>query len=133
MAVARIGFNAPTAGGNGAPPVGDMPASPGPGGGTRVEVDLDEAPKLIEALSEAVKQLTAAYNDSALLRTITPPGKDPYSVQAASIIQESASDSPGGYGWANKEARAALTKTIANIEKSMADYQQTDASAIKTN
>jgi hypothetical protein len=128
MAVQRIGFIAPSAGNVGSPPSGDVPMGPGPGGNA-MEVDLDEAPKLIAGLKTAIEKLQTAYEESTILRTAQPPGKDPYSGGAAQAIQMSASDDMGGYGWANKEAQKALLKTIENIEKSVASYGQTDSDA----
>lgn len=92
-------------------------------------VDLDQAPKLIAGLRDAIEKLQFAYRESEVLRSAQPPGKDPYSGGATEAIRTSAGTEMGGYGWANVEARKALTTTIENIEKSMASYGHTDTAA----
>jgi hypothetical protein len=63
------------------------------------------------------------------LRNAQSPGQDPYSGGATATIRTSAGNDPGGYGWANLKAVEALTKTIENIKKSIAEYSQTDGAA----
>jgi len=123
--MALIGFDAITAGPAGA----GVGAAIGAGLGassTAMQVDLDEAPKLIAGLEAAIEKLRDAYTESRQLADITPPGKDPYSDNATSAIKASSGDDAGGYGWANKEARKALAKTIENIKKAMETYSQSD-------
>lgn len=96
---------------------------------TQFSVDIDEAPKIIESLRQAIKKLDEAYETSAVLRGVQTPGKDPYSGFTTLTIRQSAGDEEGGYGWANREAREAFEKTIHNIEKAVAAYQQTDDTA----
>jgi hypothetical protein len=124
--MALIGFDAIAAGG--ASVGGAIGAGLGTSS-TAMQVDLDEAPKLIAGLKAAIDKLQTAYEESETLRISRAPGKDPYSDNATQAIKTSAGDEPGGYGWANAEARKALAKTIENIEKSIADYSQTDSAA----
>ncbi|PRY42697.1 hypothetical protein [Umezawaea tangerina] len=127
--MALIGFDAITAGAAVGAAIGaGLGASSGPGS-TAMQVDLDEAPKLIQGLKDAIEKLQEAYEGSDKLRNITSPGKDPYSGIATAAIKDSAGDQNGGYGWANKEAQKALQKTIENIEKSVANYSETDTAA----
>ncbi|GAA3850504.1 hypothetical protein GCM10022243_15470 [Saccharothrix violaceirubra] len=58
-----------------------------------------------------------------------PPGKDLYSGAAAKAIRTSSGHEPGGYLWANLQARNALQKTIENIEAALAQYQVTEKNA----
>lgn len=128
--MALIGFDAITAGGAIGSAVGSGLSGAGPAPTTTaMQVDLDEAPKLIAGLKAAIEKLQTAYEESETLRLSKAPGKDPYSDNATQTIKTSAGDEPGGYGWANAEARKALAKTIENIEKSIADYSQTDSAA----
>jgi hypothetical protein len=96
---------------------------------TQFTVDIDQAPKLVESLTQAVEKLDDAYQKSAVLRTVQTPGKDPYSGFTTLAIRQSAGDDEGGYGWANREARKALVKTIENLKKSIEEYGRTDQAA----
>lgn len=127
--MALIGFDAITAGGAAGAAIGSAIGAGVGSSSTAMQVDLDEAPKLIAGLKAAIEKLQTAYEESESLRLSQPPGKDPYSDNATQIIKTSAGDEPGGYGWANAEARKALAKTIENIEKSIAEYSQTDSAA----
>jgi hypothetical protein len=126
--MALIGFDAITAGPAGAGAGAAIGAGLG-ASSTAMQVDLDEAPKLIAGLEAAIEKLQKAYEESETLRLSQPPGQDPYSDNANEAIKKSAGDQPGGYGWANSEARKALAKTIENIKKSIAEYSQTDSAA----
>jgi hypothetical protein len=131
--MALIGFDAITAGGALGSAIGSSSGSGGLGTtSTAMQVDIDEAPKLIEGLKAAIEKLQDAYNEATGLATAKPPGKDPYSDSATSAIRSSAGGDVGGYAWANKEARKALKKTIENIEKSVAGYSRTDTDAKDT-
>ena len=130
--MATIGFDAITAVGAAGAAVG---AAIGAGLGTsstKMQVDLDEAPKLIAGLKSAIEKLQEAYRESEALRATPSPGKDPYSDNATEAIRKSSGNDAGGYGWANLEAQKALLKTIENIEKSVASYSETDSSAGET-
>jgi hypothetical protein len=126
--MALIGFDAITAGAVGAGAGAAIGAGLGTSS-TAMQVDLDEAPKLIAGLKSAIEKLQEAYRESEALRVTPPPGKDPYSSNATDAIKQSSGNDAGGYGWANLEAQKALQKTIENIEKSIADYSETDSSA----
>lgn len=128
--MALIGFNAITAGsaigaavGSGLSTTGPAPTS------TAMQVDLAEAPKLIEGLKAAIDQLQSAYDEANLSSFWGTLGEDPYSKGVTTTITAAVGGDPGGYAWANEQARNALLKTIENIEKSMADYGSTDAAA----
>ncbi|MCS7482566.1 hypothetical protein ACFFQW_42700 [Umezawaea endophytica] len=130
--MALIGFDAITAVGAGAAAGAAIGAGLGTGGGsakTAMQVDLDEAPKLIAGLEAAIEKLTDAYQESYTIASAKSPGQDPYSGVATEAIRQSAGGEQGGYGWANKKAREALTETIANIKTSMQNYSQTDGAA----
>jgi hypothetical protein len=103
-------------------------AAPGPST-TAMQVDLDEAPKLIQGLKDAIDKLQEAYDEAGLLSSVKAPGKDPYSGNVMTAMGTVAGGDPGGYSWANEAARAALLKTIENIEKSIADYKENDDTA----
>ena len=125
--MALIGFDAITAGGAAGAAIGSGLSSTGPAPTTtKMQVDLAEAPKLIQGLKDAIEKLQDAYNEAAQIGQLGAPGKDPYSANVGSVIAASAGGDPGGYSWANKEARKALLKTIENIEASVAKYQETD-------
>jgi hypothetical protein len=94
-----------------------------------MEVDLEQAPKLIAGLEDAIVKLQDAYRASDSIRNAQSPGQDPYSGGATTVIRTSAGDNPGGYGWANIKAREALKKTIENIKKSIEEYSKTDSAA----
>ncbi|MEU4804484.1 hypothetical protein [Actinosynnema sp. NPDC023587] len=96
---------------------------------TQFSIDIAQAPKLIETLGQAIKELDKAYQKSTALRSIQSPGKDPYSGFTALAIRQSAGDGEGGYGWANREARKAFEHTIENIQKAIDDYGKTDDAA----
>lgn len=131
--MALIGFDAITAVGAGAAiggAIGSGLTSAGGGmGKTAMQVDLEEAPKLIAGLEAAIEKLQDAYQESYTIASAKSPGQDPYSDAAAQSIRDSAGGTEGGYGWANKKAREALAKTIENIKTSMASYGQTDGAA----
>ena len=131
--MATIGFDAITAGGAVGAAIGSGLSGVGPAATTtKMQVDLDEAPKLIEGLKVAIDQLQLAYDESTQLSAVGPPGKDPYSGNVDEVMTSVAGGDPGGYGWANEAARQALLKTIENIEKSMASYQSHDDAASDT-
>jgi len=128
--MALIGFDAITAGGAAGAAIGSGLSSTGPAPTTtKMQVDLAEAPKLIQGLKDAIEKLQEAYRESEALRVTPSPGKDPYSGGATDVIKKSSGNEAGGYGWANLEAQKALQKTIENIEKSISDYSETDSLA----
>ena len=128
--MATINFTAITAGGAVGAAIGSGLSGAGPGPGTTaMQVDLDEAPKLIEGLKVAIDQLQTAYDEAQQITAVKPPGKDPYSGNVNMAMGTVAGGDPGGYCWANEAARTALLKTIENIEKSMASYSDHDAAA----
>lgn len=96
---------------------------------TQFTVDIDEAPKIIAGLEQAIEKLMVSYTDAEQLANLQTPGKDPYSGFAVLAIRQSAGDEEGGYRWANKEAREALLKTIDNIKRAIDSYNQTDQAA----
>lgn len=96
---------------------------------TQFSVDIDEAPKVIAGLEQAIENLQGLYYEAGQLSQLQTPGKDPYSGFAVLTIRQSAGDEEGGYRWANKEARDALTKTIENIKRAIDTYNQTDQAA----
>ena len=128
--MALIGFDAITAGGAVGAAIGSGLSGIGPAPTTtKMQVDLDEAPKLIEGLEAAIEKLQDADRESLVLAASPSPGQDPYSGDATDAIRKSAGGAEGGYAWANKKAREALQKTILNIKQSMKDYSQTDSAA----
>ncbi|WNV89919.1 hypothetical protein [Umezawaea sp. Da 62-37] len=127
--MALIGFEAITAGAAVGVAIGaGLGAAAGPSS-TAMQVDLDEAPKLIQGLKDAVDKLQEAYDAAVGINSVGAPGKDPYSGNVTTTMKTVAGGDPGGYGWANEAARQALLKTIENIEKSIASYQETDGAA----
>ncbi|GAA1357568.1 hypothetical protein [Saccharothrix algeriensis] len=106
----------------------------GPGAGyvatqTKFSVDPAEAQRLIDGLKQALEKLVNTKLVSDEIAASNSPGKDVYSGMATLTIRKTASDEPGGYGWANLEARKALENTIENIQKALDEYQGTDSAA----
>ncbi|MBB5957617.1 hypothetical protein FHS29_004212 [Saccharothrix tamanrassetensis] len=106
----------------------------GPGAGyvatqTRFAVDPSEAQRLIDGLKEALEKLIETDTLAAEIRLHGAPGQDVYSAVANDAIQRTAGNAPGGYSWANQQAQRALETTIENIQKALAEYQQTDSAA----
>ncbi|GAA3864436.1 hypothetical protein GCM10022243_33500 [Saccharothrix violaceirubra] len=99
------------------------------GSQTKFSVDPAQARKLIDGLRAALDKLISLYDESGRLESTQPPGKDIYSGFAALAIRRAAGTEVGGYAWANMQAREALTKTIANIEAALAQYEATDGVA----
>lgn len=95
---------------------------------TKFSVSPDQAQNLINGLNDALSQLQDLYDRSLTLRTVGSPGKDFYSGTATLAIRKSAGEDPGGYGWANKQAQAALKNTIQNIKNALQSYQSVDHS-----
>ncbi|MFD0201457.1 MULTISPECIES: hypothetical protein [Saccharothrix] len=122
----RISFVAETVGKVAAGVAGDVWANITQ---TQFSIDIDQAPKLITALESAIEELISAYEDSAELRNMQSPGKDPYSGFAILAARGSAGDQEGGYGWANKEAQKALANTIENVQRAIDEYNQTEQAA----
>ncbi|HWO64287.1 MAG TPA: hypothetical protein VNO31_30070 [Umezawaea sp.] len=128
--MALIGFDAITAGGAVGAAIGSGLSGVGPAPTTtKMQVDLDEAPKLIEGLKVAIDQLQQAYDEAQTIVTAAPAANDPYSGNVSVAMGSVAGADQGGYCWANEGARAALLKTIENIEKSMAGYSDRDTAA----
>ncbi|MFD4676912.1 hypothetical protein ACFWNN_44855 [Lentzea sp. NPDC058450] len=104
--------------------------SGGGGGGTaKFSVDPDQAQKMIDGLKKAIEQLMDLENASGRIQSAGAPGPDPYSGYATLAMRKTAGGEPGGYLWANREARKALEQTIKNIEKALAEYKATDEAA----
>ncbi|GAA3887773.1 hypothetical protein GCM10022243_60750 [Saccharothrix violaceirubra] len=99
------------------------------GSQTKFSVDPTQAHKLIDGLRKALDKLTQLDAHREQLETTNAPGKDIYSGFAAMAIRKAAGTDVGGYAWANAQARAALTKTIENIEAALKQYQGTEENA----
>lgn len=127
--MALIGFDAITAGAAAGGAVGSGFGAGLGTSSTAMQINLDEAPKLIEGLKAAIEQLQDAYNAANQVNSMGSPGKDPYSQNMTLAMNTAAGGDPGGYSWANEAARKALMKTIENIEKSIASYKETDGTA----
>lgn len=84
---------------------------------------------MIDGLKAAVAHLDDLRTTATNLQQSGAPGPDPYSGLATFAMRKAAGDQPGGYLWANDLARRALEKTIANIEKALAEYRGTDEAA----
>lgn len=98
-------------------------------GTTRFSVDPDQAQKMIDGLQAAIEHLNTLQKNAKQLAMSGAPGPDPYSGLATLAMREAAGEQPGGYAWANAKAREALEKTVANIEKALAEYRGTDDAA----
>ena len=93
---------------------------------TQFSVDPEQAQKLIDGLAEARNRLQELNRSAGQLIFLPSDAKDPYSAQMVDAIQRTAGHDVGGYGWANKMAAEALTKTIQKIQDSLAAYQNQD-------
>lgn len=93
---------------------------------TRFSVDPQQAQKLIDGLTEARNQLQDLNMTAQQLMYLPSGAKDPYSAKVVEVIQRTAGNGVGGYGWANTMAAKALTATINKIEKSLDDYRNRD-------
>ena len=94
---------------------------------TKFSVDLDQAQKLIDGLTEAKEQLEKLYNTAGDILNVNSPGKDIYSGFAAIGMRNAVGDNEGGYRWANKLAREALDATILSIQDALKVYRETEA------
>ncbi|GAA3875681.1 hypothetical protein GCM10022243_45740 [Saccharothrix violaceirubra] len=99
------------------------------GSQTKFSVDPAQARKLIDGLTLALDKLIEIGRQADQIRTAESPGKDPYSGAATKAIRAAAGMDAGGYGWANKQACDALTKTIDNIEAALKQYESTENAA----
>ncbi|WP_440902860.1 hypothetical protein, partial [Actinosynnema sp.] len=99
------------------------------GGQTRFSIDVDQAPKLVEALTEAVEKLDRAYWGANAVAQVESPGKDLYSAISMVAMRSSANEEVGGYQWANKLAQKALLKNIENIKKAIEQYKNVESEA----
>ncbi|MEV6238240.1 hypothetical protein [Lentzea sp. NPDC051838] len=99
------------------------------GGVTKFSVDPDQAQKMIDGLNLAIQKLVDLEKKSGQLKLAGAPGPDPVSEQAKTSMTKTAGENPGGYQWANREARKALEQTVKNIEKALAKYRGTDDAA----
>src|SRR5437588_6624741 len=97
-----------------------------PSGQQTFVVARDGVQNLINGLQDAADKLEALYEQSQGLRAVGPPGGDPYSGQAVTRIKQAADEDPGGYGWANKQARTALHNTIQNLQATLRGYVGTE-------
>ncbi|MFD4639445.1 hypothetical protein ACFWN2_19170 [Lentzea sp. NPDC058436] len=104
-------------------------AGAGGGGVAKFSVDPDQAQKMIDGLKQALEKLLVLEDKSAEIHYHGAPGPDPYSGYATLGQRKTAGGEPGGYLWANREARKALEQTIKNIEKALAEYRATDDAA----
>ncbi|GAA3876008.1 hypothetical protein GCM10022243_46140 [Saccharothrix violaceirubra] len=93
---------------------------------TKFSVDPAQARKLIDGLYAALDKLTKLAQEADRLRQTESPGKDLYSGFATLAIRKAAGTDPGGYAWANDQARKALKKTIENIEAALRQYEATE-------
>ncbi|MBB4964505.1 hypothetical protein [Saccharothrix violaceirubra] len=96
---------------------------------TKFSVDPAQARKLIEGLEAAKDKLTELALAGEQLIQAESPRKDLYSAFATLAIRKAAGTEPGGYMWANTQARDALEKTIKNIEAALLQYETTENSA----
>lgn len=94
---------------------------------TQFTVAPDQAQKLLDGLTEALRRLRAATREADDIRRTGSPGKDVYSGLATMAIHRTAGEEEGGYQWANAKAQEALEKTIRNINDALAQYRQTES------
>ncbi|MCG8926102.1 hypothetical protein [Lentzea sp. CC55] len=104
-------------------------AGAGGGGVAKFSVDPDQAQKMIDGLKLALEKLMDLEDKGSEIQYHGAPGPDPYSGYATFAQRDTAGGKPGGYIWANREARKALEQTIKNIEKALAEYRATDDAA----
>ncbi|MCP3803938.1 hypothetical protein NLX83_32185 [Allokutzneria sp. A3M-2-11 16] len=89
-------------------------------------VDLDGAPRLLQALREARAKLAELSDLHKDLRYVPMPDGDPYSIAACDVIMRRLGDEPGGYAWANKAGIAQLDTLIEKLETSPKIYRDAE-------
>ncbi|GGM46921.1 hypothetical protein GCM10012275_17510 [Longimycelium tulufanense] len=92
----------------------------------RFRVRTHEAPALKARFSEAIEEMRAARTLVRQLATINPPGEDPVSGKAVRHLGDKATGESGSLTHAIDSTVDALRSVIAQIDASLATYEQTD-------
>jgi hypothetical protein len=99
---------------------------------TKFSIDPAQAQNLIKGLEDARNELEQLYADAMDIVNVNSPGKDIYSGFATMAVRQAGGDSEGGYRWANKMAREALTESIKNIQDALKVYEETEGNTTTT-
>ncbi|MBP2474232.1 hypothetical protein JOF53_003104 [Crossiella equi] len=90
--------------------------------GGKFKVDKAAAQQAINGLTAALEDLRTLDREANSLRTLAPPGGDPFTRHAVQEIARRATNEDGCHGKANAEYRKAILNMIDNLTAAMQGY-----------